>query len=95
MLIIKELTNQISWMANLTDVNQNVYFSHCTIPTKLTKKYNILTHFETDEGTAVEGDFTALNKLKTSPLGNHHIIIPKNHYNILKMFLEYFNFTII
>jgi len=139
MLIVKELTTQISWMANLTDVNQNVLFSHCTIPTKLTKKYNILTHFETDEGTAVEGDFIenevtilrlnnklnkaflttgkvierpknpnncrtqivvqiddlSLNKLKTSPLGNHHIIIPKNHYDILKMFLEYFNFTII
>jgi len=57
-LIVKELTNQVPWMANLAGIEEDrVFFAHCTIATDLVSDYKINTHFETNEGTAVQGQF--------------------------------------
>jgi len=130
-LIIKELTNQIPWMANLAGIEDDkVFFAHCTIATDLVSDYKINTHFETNEGTAVQGQFisenttvfrlnnelnkaflsfgriaerpdrndscrtqikveiptTDIQKLKDNPLGNHHLIIPGNHIELVEYF---------
>jgi L-fucose isomerase-like protein len=57
-LIVKELTNQVPWMANLAGIEEDkVFFAHCTIATDLVSDFKINTHFETNEGTAVQGNF--------------------------------------
>jgi L-fucose isomerase-like protein len=132
-LIVKELTNQVPWMANLAGIEDDkVFFAHCTIATDLVSDYKINTHFETNEGTAVQGQFksesvtifrlnNALNKaflsfgrivdrpdhndscrtqikleiptadiqkLKNNPLGNHHLIVPGDHRELIEFFLN-------
>lgn len=58
MIISKELTGQIPWMANLTSItNDAASLAHCTISTNLVNDYNITTHFETNSGTAIQGHF--------------------------------------
>jgi len=60
MIIAKELTGQIPWMANLVSItNNSVFFAHCTIATNLVNTYKISTHFETNSGTAVQGQFNS------------------------------------
>ncbi|PLX21519.1 MAG: hypothetical protein C0597_03325 [Marinilabiliales bacterium] len=56
--IVKELTGQIPWMANMVSVkNEEIFLAHCTIATNLVKSYEIKTHFETDLGTAIQGEY--------------------------------------
>lgn len=132
-IIAKELTGQIPWMANLAAIESDkIFFAHCTIATDLVSDYKINTHFETNEGTAVQGRFKSENatilrlsndlskafisygniverpdredscrtqikinipiediqKLKDNPLGNHHLILPGDHTDILKYFCK-------
>jgi len=139
-LIIKELTDQVPWMANLAGIEEDkVFFAHCTIATDLVSDYKINTHFETNEGTAVQGQFksesvsifrlnnslnkaflsygkiverperndscrtqikveiprTDIQKLKNDPLGNHHIIIPGDHKELIEFFLNMIQIQII
>jgi len=132
-LIVKELTDQIPWMANLAGIEDDkVFFAHCTIATNLVSDYKINTLFETNEGTAVQGQFKSesvsifrlnnelnkafvsygriverpdrndscrtqikveiptsdIQKLKDNPLGNHHLIIPGNHKELVEYFCK-------
>jgi L-fucose isomerase-like protein len=58
MMLCKELTGIIPWIANINKVTDEVcLFSHCTIATGLVSGYSIKTHFETGKGTAIEGNF--------------------------------------
>ncbi len=58
MMLCKELTGIIPWMANINKVSEEVcMFSHCTIAPGLVSGFSVKTHFETGKGTAVEGDF--------------------------------------
>ena len=58
--IVKELTGQIPWMANLVSVKSDeIFLAHCTIATNLVNNYHIITHFETNVGTAIQGDYAA------------------------------------
>jgi L-fucose isomerase-like protein len=58
MMLGKELTGIIPWIANINKVSEEVcMFSHCTIAPGLVSDFRIKTHFETGEGTAIEGDF--------------------------------------
>lgn len=60
MILVHELLGMIPWMANLVAVNaSDVIFAHCTINTKLVSNYAINTHFESNEGTAIQGKFKA------------------------------------
>ena len=58
MMLCKELTGIIPWIANINKVTDEVcMFSHCTIAPGLVSRFSVKTHFETGKGTAVEGDF--------------------------------------
>ena len=58
MMLCKELTGIIPWIANINKATDDVcVFSHCTIAPGLLSDYSIKTHFETGQGTAIEGDF--------------------------------------
>lgn len=132
-IIVKALTRQIPWMANVASIEKNsIFLAHCTIATNLVEVFNITTHFETNLGTSVQGRFKAnevtlfrinseLNKafisrgevielpekvdacrtqikvhipdedrqkLKDNPLGNHHLVIPGDHSELLSYFCK-------
>ncbi len=58
MMLCKELTGIIPWIANINKATEEVcMFSHCTISPGLVSDFSIKTHFETGQGTAIEGDF--------------------------------------
>lgn len=58
MMLCKELTGIIPWIANINKATDEVcLFSHCTIAPDLVSGFSIKTHFETGVGTAIEGDF--------------------------------------
>jgi L-fucose isomerase-like protein len=60
MMLCKELTGIIPWMANINKVSDEVcLFSHCTIAPGLVSGYSVMTHFETGKGTAIQGEFTS------------------------------------
>jgi len=59
-ILVKELTNQVPWMANLAALaNEQALFAHCTIGTHLVSDYEITTHYETGQGTALQATFSA------------------------------------
>lgn len=58
MMLLKELTGETPWMANVACIIDNeVLFAHCTAPTNMLSEYHINTHFETGKGTAIHGRF--------------------------------------
>ena len=62
LMIAKELTGELPWMANVVGINANeVLFAHCTAPTSMLSEYHINTHFETGKGTAIHGRVKARN----------------------------------
>ncbi len=55
-MLAKEVTGQIPWMANVASMNDNsVLFAHCTAPLDLLEDFTIDTHFETDKSAAIAG----------------------------------------
>ncbi len=140
MILIKELTGFIPWMANFSGLfSSHAEFSHCTISPMFLKDYRLTTHFETGKGAAISGEldgsiFTVFRwdqnfehafvasgtvhekdwsplacrtqlsirlteddrlKLQDYPLGNHHLIIPGDYSEVLKIACEYLNITVI
>lgn len=58
MMLLKEVTGELPWMANVASVKgREVLFAHCTAPTNILSEHHINTHFETGKGTAVSGRF--------------------------------------
>ena len=58
MMLCKELTGIVPWIANINKVTSNAcMFSHCTIASGLVSDLTVRTHFETGKGTAIEGNF--------------------------------------
>jgi len=58
MMLCKELTGIIPWIANTNKVTDDAcLFSHCTIAPGLVSDSSVKTHFETGKGTAIAGDF--------------------------------------
>jgi len=58
MMLCKELTGIIPWIANINKATDEVcMFSHCTIAPGLVSDFSVKSHFETGKGTAIEGDF--------------------------------------
>jgi len=57
-MIIRAISGVIPWQANVAEIKDNtILFAHCTAPLNLLKSYNITTHFETNCGTAIQGEF--------------------------------------
>jgi L-fucose isomerase-like protein len=140
MMLLWEITGQVSWMANLAAVKENfVLFAHCMAPTNLLRDYSVKTHFETDKGTAIQGDFgddritifrldnrltkaylssgtitdrprlpdacrtqievklsaESLQLLKSHPLGNHHLILPGEYIELLRLMVKLLNLNLV
>jgi len=59
MAVIKAISDQSSFMANPSSIdfpNNKMILSHCTVPLNMVSKYEILTHFESNLGTAIKGE---------------------------------------
>lgn len=60
MMFAKAILNKIPWMGNTLKVTKNTaHFAHCTIPTSMVDTYTIPTHYETNEGSAIQGNVKA------------------------------------
>lgn len=58
MLAVRTVTGQTGFMANPSLINEKdneVVLAHCSIGTKLTEKFIIRNHFESDSGVAIQG----------------------------------------
>jgi len=130
MMLAREVCDVVPWMANTVGISNKVgLFAHCAVPLNLLKEFSLDTHFETDEGLAVQGHLNAkeltifrvdntlsrifitkavvkrIPKMKSAcrtqvevaltgsatdyfqnnPFGNHHLLIPGNHVQRLKL----------
>ncbi len=130
MMLAREVCEVVPWMANTVGINNGVgLFAHCAVPLNLLKEFSLDTHFETDEGLAVQGALNAkevtifrvdntlsrifiskatvkrIPKMKSAcrtqvevaltesateyfrnnPFGNHHLLLPGNHVQRLKL----------
>ncbi len=60
MMIGHAISGKMPWMANLSNITDDmVLFSHCTAPISLLDGFQVDTHFETGEGTAIRGKFSS------------------------------------
>lgn len=58
MMLLKEITGEIPWMANMAGIRDNrILLAHCTAPTGLLADFSVQTHFETGKGTSIQGYF--------------------------------------
>lgn len=60
MILVRLLVDQPSFMANVTSVNtkeNKVNLAHCTVPITMTEAYSIRSHFESNKGVAIRGEF--------------------------------------
>jgi L-fucose isomerase-like protein len=58
MMLVRELTGTVPWIANINEVSETgCLFSHCTIAPQLVDDLTVKTHYETNEGTAIQGRF--------------------------------------
>ncbi|MGN0032368.1 MAG: hypothetical protein ACI358_01095 [Candidatus Limimorpha sp.] len=60
MILVRRLTGMPSFMANpsmMSKENGTTTFAHCTVPTTMCKKYGFRSHFESQCGVAVAGEF--------------------------------------
>lgn len=56
MMLLKDITGNMPWMANLASVqNNSLLFAHCTAPLNQLTDISIPTHFETGKSAAVQG----------------------------------------
>lgn len=57
-MMLSALTGLIPWQANVAEIKENVIlFAHCTAPLHFLSSFNITTHYETNCGTAIQGQF--------------------------------------
>ncbi len=130
MMLAQEVMGAIPWMANVAGIKgKEVLLAHCTAPANILKGYEVDTHYETGQGTAVKGSLDAsevtifrlgnrldklfyangrvvegpyereacrtqlrivmedkaLEELKSRPLGNHHLVLPGDRMEELKL----------
>lgn len=59
-IIIRSLTNQIPWQANIAEIKEgSILMAHCTAPLNMLTDFDVTTHFETGLGTAIRGNIEA------------------------------------
>ena len=59
MMLVKSITGKASFMANPSriDIRElKILFAHCTVPLNMCKKYELMTHFESDMGIGIRGE---------------------------------------
>ncbi|MFW9844850.1 MAG: hypothetical protein ACFFEV_09760 [Candidatus Thorarchaeota archaeon] len=80
MFLSKLLTGTPSFMANVASVDEELntaVFSHCTVPTSITEKYEIMNHFETGMSVGIRGKLplteVTVVKVFGEDLGNYWV----------------------
>jgi L-fucose isomerase-like protein len=60
MLWAYKLLNQIPWMANpaqLDEEKNTLWLAHCTVPRSIVRNYDLRSHFESGLGVGIQGEF--------------------------------------
>jgi L-fucose isomerase-like protein len=60
MILTKLLVDKPAFMANVTSVNKEenkVNLAHCTVPLTMIEAYSITSHFESNKGVSIKGEF--------------------------------------
>ena len=55
MIVLRLLTDQPCWMANVNRIGETVVLSHCTVPKSMCRLVRYTTHMESGKGVGVEG----------------------------------------
>ncbi|HBN07831.1 MAG TPA: hypothetical protein DD435_03990 [Cyanobacteria bacterium UBA8530] len=72
MMLGQELSGEIPFMANVARAGAaEVMFTHCTIAPSLTLRYRLRTHFESNLGIGIEGEY-ASSEVTVSRLGENN-----------------------
>lgn len=90
MLMARELTGENAFMGNIGCIDQrdnSVTMAHCSISTDMTKEYILRSHYETNEGVAVQGvldqqDVTVVKcggECLDEYFVSHGIVMPHEH----------------
>lgn len=61
MILVRRITGMPSFMANpsaMSKENHTTTFAHCTVPTTMCRRYGFRSHFESQCGLAVAGEFS-------------------------------------
>ena len=61
MILVRRITGMPSFMANpsaMSKDNHTTTFAHCTVPTTMCRRYGFRSHFESQCGLAVAGEFS-------------------------------------
>ena len=61
MILVRRVTGMPSFMANpfaMSKENRTTTFAHCTVPTTMCRRYGFRSHFESQCGLAVAGEFS-------------------------------------
>lgn len=133
MMLLRELTGLVPWMANMVKVEHNsILLAHCTAPLQYARQHTILSHYETDLSAALQAEmdfetitlfrmnerldkaFVAVGRvesrpkhahacrtqievrldeedagrLRSEPLGNHHLVLPGDFAQLLSKALQ-------
>ncbi len=54
MIVLRLLTNQPCWMANVNGIGETLVLSHCTAPKSMCRRVRFTTHMESNRGVGVE-----------------------------------------
>lgn len=78
MLINNLITDEPSFMANPSLIHDDIItFAHCTVPLSIVDTFTFKTHFETDKGVGIAGNFSdgwiTLSKIGGSALDHFYI----------------------
>ena len=60
MMWVRQLLGEVAWMANPSRVNpmeNTIWLAHCTVPPSLVSNLRLDTHYESDRGVGMHGDF--------------------------------------
>ncbi len=60
MMWVRELIGEVAWMANPSRANpveDTLWLAHCTVPPSLISNLRLDTHFESDRGVGMHGEF--------------------------------------
>jgi L-fucose isomerase-like protein len=74
MMLVKFLTGQSAFMANVTEVDQahnSVAFAHCTVPLGIVDSYEITSHAETGKSVGLRGRFKPQKVTIVKVFGNN------------------------
>ncbi len=100
MMWVRELLGEVAWMANPSRVDpaeNTLWLAHCTVPPSLVSNLRLDTHYESDRGVGMHGDFAAGpitvvrvggNKMERLWLAEGEILRPGDEPNLCRTQVE-------